>query len=258
MTALLSALDHWRQRLGGRRRVRSRPLAAMGYLTAGPASDDLIEVENLTLVLLSDEQIGAGHCALRLAGYSGQRVRWGVRFGGPGQCRFRKDLALQPVPGGQGYRLDLANEELLTLALGLERQLDRHARFCLQERERPFLPKLWAAFPPQAAAGLSGDGPELAAYAARVGRTPASVLQHLRRDHQGLATYPLAWTSHHWRQAVAVFADLRRFPPQQVFRLPQRGDLAGFHDAAEYDFRGPADTDGERRPRRRQPLLATA
>ena len=98
-----SPLDLWRQRLGGRcRRTQPRPLAAMGYLLGGRATDGLIEVEKLTIVLVYDEQIRPGHCALRLAGYSGKRVPWGVRFGGPGQCMFFKDLALQPVAGGSG------------------------------------------------------------------------------------------------------------------------------------------------------------
>ena len=69
------------------------------------------------IVLLYDEPLRPGHCALRLAGYSGSRVPWGVRFGGPEKCRFFKDLRLQPVPGGRGYRLDLADEDLLTLGL---------------------------------------------------------------------------------------------------------------------------------------------
>ena len=51
-----------------------RPLAAMGYLLGGRATDGLIEVEKLTIVLLYDEQIRPGHCALRLAGYAGKRV----------------------------------------------------------------------------------------------------------------------------------------------------------------------------------------
>ena len=57
----LSPLDQWRQRLGGRRRrVQPRPLAAMGYLADGPVTDGLIEVENLTIVLLYDEPIRMG------------------------------------------------------------------------------------------------------------------------------------------------------------------------------------------------------
>jgi hypothetical protein len=235
-----SPLDQWRKRLGGRRhrRARPRPLAALGYLANGPVLDGLIEVENLHIVLLCDEQLRPGHSALRLAGYSGSRIPWGVRFGGPENCRFYKDLLLQPVAGARGYRLDLGNEELLTLALGLERELDRCARFRQQRvREQVCLPKLWAAFHPGDAASITGDGPELAAYAARTGKSPQCLLERLRREHGGLILHPLAWVSHHWQQAAAVFADLERFPRRQVFHLRHMpDDLAGFRGAAEFDF----------------------
>ncbi|MGA2620108.1 MAG: hypothetical protein ABSF26_21025 [Thermoguttaceae bacterium] len=62
-------LDQWRRRFGGRhRRAQPRPFAAMGYLTDGPVVDNLIEIEKFTLVLLYDDPIRPGHCALRLAG----------------------------------------------------------------------------------------------------------------------------------------------------------------------------------------------
>ena len=236
-----SLLDCWRQRLGGQRhrRAQPRPLAALGYLANGPVIDGLIAVENLTVILLYDEPLRSGHYALRLAGYSGARVPWGVRFGGPEHCRYAKDLRLQPIPGAQGYRLDLASAELLALGLSLDRELDRHARFCQRQvRERPSLPKLWAGFRPEDAASITGDGPELAAYAARISKSPHRLLEHLRRDHRGLAIYPAAWTSHHWETAVAVFVDLTRFPRRQVFRLRHLpDDLVGFQDATEFDFR---------------------
>ena len=157
-------------------------------------------------MLLHDEPIRFGQCALRLAGHCGSRIPWGVRFGGYAHCRFLKDLMLQPVAGGEGYRVDLADEELLTLGLHLERDLDRHLRFHKRLRDRPSLPKLWAGFPPEIAASITGDGPELAAYAAHR-RRPKCLLERLRRDHQGLTVFPLAWVSHHWQQAVAIFAD---------------------------------------------------
>ena len=160
-----SPLDQWRRRFDGRRRrTEPRPIASMGCLTDGPVVDNLIEIEKLTLVLLYDDTIRSGHCALRLAGYSGSRVPRGVRFGGQAGCRFVKDLALQPVPRGRGYRIDRADEELLRLALMLNRQLDRDARFGREMRNRPFLPNLWAGFHKADAATITGDGPELAAY----------------------------------------------------------------------------------------------
>jgi hypothetical protein len=233
-------LEQWRQRFGDRsRRAEPRPLAAMGYCLGGRVTDGLIEVEKLTIVILYDEEIRPGNCALRLAGYSGKRIPWGVRFGGPYQCKFFKDLSLQPVYGARDYRLNLARAELVSLGLALERELDCYARYPQKHiRERVFLPKLWAGFRHEDAAKITGDGPELAAYALRTGRSPKHLVEGLRRDYFGLALYPLAWISHHWHQAVSVFADLDRFPRRQVFRLRQQPeDLVGFHDAAAFDFR---------------------
>ena len=257
-----SPLDQWRQRLGGRRRrAQPRSLAAMGYLINGPVLDALVEVENLTLVILYDEEIRPGHCALRLAGYSGSRVPWGVRFGGAENCRFSKDLMLQPVAGARGYRLDLANTELLELGLQLDRELDRHTR-CLRRHVHPHLrlPKLWAAFRPTDAAAITGDGPELAVYAARIGKSPEHLLERPRRDHHGLILYPLAWVSHHWEQAVAILTDLERLPRRQVFDVRQRSDdLAGYQDAAEFHFQDGFHAVAKRRSRRpRKPALALA
>lgn len=231
-------LEMWRKCLGGRRRrARPRPLAAMGYLVDGPVGDELVEIKRLTLVLLYDEPIRRGQCGLRLAGFSGGPVPWGAHFGGPTQCRFHKDLMLQPVAAGQGYRMDLADTELLALGLRLCRDLDRHTRYCPQpRREQVLLPKLWAAFHPEDMAEITGDGQELAAYAARIGRPPQHLLRRLCHKHAGFLLFPLAWVSHHWQQIVTIYADLARFPPRQVFRLT-RSSLAGFQDAAEFDFR---------------------
>jgi hypothetical protein len=215
-------------------------MAALGYLVNGPVIGGLIELEKLTIILLYDAPIRPGHCALRLAGYSGSRVPWGVRFGGPENCKFFKDLSPQPVPGARGCRLDLDNTELLALGLRLERELDRHARQQRRQvRQKVRLPKLWAGFHPASAADITGDGPELAAYAARTGRSPQQLLQRLQREHLGLVLHPLGWVSHRWQDAVTIFADLERFPQRQVFRLRHpHHDLVGFQDAAEFNFAG--------------------
>jgi len=103
---MLVLLQRWRQRFGDRRRrCPTRPLAAMGYLAHGPVIDDLIEVENLALVVLHDKRDARGRPVLRLAGFSGGRVPWGVRWGGCEHSLFYKNLLLPPVPGGRGPRL---------------------------------------------------------------------------------------------------------------------------------------------------------
>lgn len=252
-TSQPTPLDKWRQRLGGRhRRAEPRPLAALGYLTDGQVIDGLIAVEKLIFVLLHDELIRPRQCALRLAGYSGSRVPWGVRFGGRSNCRFVKDLMLQPVPDGEGYRLDAADEELITVGVQLDRELSSRR---LRLRERPLLPKLWAGFSPAKAASITGDGPELAAYAARVGKPAECLFQQLRRDHQSLSLHPLAWVSHHWQQAVTIFADLTCFPERQVLRVQQQDDLAGYYGAAEFNFSRPCN---KHRRLRQSPVSAAA
>ena len=148
-----SLLDQWRRRLGGRRRTRPRPWAALGCLVDAPVVEGLVEIENLTLVVLYDEPLPHGRCALRLAGYSASPIPWGVRFGGSDQCRFVKDLWLQPVPGGQGYRLDLASTEVLALGLQLERELDRCTRRTRTGRNPNTRGKSWRGFIP----ALTGD-----------------------------------------------------------------------------------------------------
>jgi len=240
ITTECSCLDQWRQMFHNRhrRRAQPRPVAAVGYLAHGPVIQGLIEIEKLTIVLLYDEPTDNGRLALRLAGYSASRVPWGIRFGGPEQCRFFKDLSLQPVPQARGYRLDLGSTELLSLGLTLESELDRHRRYRQRAmREQIRLPKLWAGFRAVDAAGIAGDGPELADYARRTGTSPAKLMDRLRHIHFGLVLYPLAWVSHHWRQAVAIFADLVRFPRRQVLSLPQLpGNLVGYQGATEFDF----------------------
>jgi hypothetical protein len=84
---------------------------------------------------------------------------------------------------------------------------------------------------------ITGDGPELEAYSRRTGKSARRLLEGICREYYGLMLCPLPWISHHWQQAVAVFADLERFPKRQVFRLRQLpDDLVGYQDATEYDF----------------------
>jgi hypothetical protein len=262
-TTELPPLDLWRKRLGGRRRpARTRPLAALGYLTQGPVIEGLVEVDKLCIVILYDVPVRPGHCTLRLAGYSGAPVPWGVKWGGAEQCRFLKDLLLQPVPNGPGLRLSTGSTDLLRLGLQLDRELERHFRQpSLPLRQQLRLPCLWAGFRPADAACITGDGPELESYSRRSGKSAWRLMDGIRREYFGLVLYPFPWVSHHWQQAVTVFADLERFPKRQVFSMRHpRGDLVGFQDACEFDFVNSRFHKGaKRRPRSRQePALASA
>ena len=104
-------------------------------------------------------------------------------------------------------------------------------------RQQLRLPCLWAGFTPAQAVNITGDGPELAAYCRRTGKSAEHVMRHICREYYGLVLFPFAWVSHRWQDAVAVFADLERFPRRQVFSLTDpRQDLVGFDGVAEFDF----------------------
>jgi len=256
-------LDQWRRRLGdkGSRRAQPRPFGALGYLAGGSVLEGPIEISKLVLVVLYDERGRDGRCALRLAGYGGTQVPWGVKWGGAEQCRFFKDLRLEPVPEARGARLDANRTELLRLGLQLQRDLDRHYRYRqLAARRTPMLPNLWAGFRLSDAATITGDGPEFDAECRRKRRSPKELMVAAMRTEFGLVLYLLPWVSHHWQRSLGVFADLTGYPRRQVFRLSHPADdLVGFQGAAQFDFLHSRFRSAvKRRPRcQKRPVLAS-
>ena len=250
-TSQPTPLDQWRQRLGGRhRRAQPRPLATLSYLTNGPVIDGLIAGRKSHRGAALRRVDPSAAVCFATCGILWQPRAWGVRFGGRANCRFAKDLMLQPVPGGEGYRLDWQTKNCWPWACNSTVNSAAPSAGARMAATAQAL----GGLPSDDAAGICGDGPELAAYVARVGKTPACLLERLRREHQDLTLHPLAWVSHHWQQAAAIFADLRQFPKRQVFCLQQRDSLNGFHGAAEFDF-GRTDV-MRRRPRQNTPALA--
>ena len=233
-------LVRWRRSFGARRRRVSgpRPLAALGYLANGPVTGGLIEIENLVLAVLYDEPQPEGRTAVWLAGFGGMHGPWGVLWGGPDQSRFLKDFSLHPAAKGRGPRTNVRRNELLGLALQLDRKIERYVHYPqVTRRHRLKLPKLWAGFRASRAARITGDGPELADACRRARRSAEELLNESRRNHEGLTLFPLEWVSHHWQITSAVLADLERFPATQVFPVKSLpAGLQGFKGAAEYDF----------------------
>lgn len=232
-------VDKWQQRIGRRRRTEQpRMLAALGYLVVGSLVDNLVEIEKLVLVVQHDEILPNGRCALRMAGFSGTPVPWGVQWGGPDGSRLYKDLRLRPEPGARGLRLDAANEGLFELGLRLERDLQRFDRNGIEPAWRQFrLPTLWAGFTPSADVEVTGAGPELEATARHLRRTPAELFRETSRQYFQLSLHPLNWVSHEWERITAVFADLEGSPKRQVIAVqdPAAG-LVGHYGAAAFDF----------------------
>ena len=70
---------------------------------------------------------------------------------------------------------------------------------CSQTTETA-ISRLWAAFDPDAAGRLTGDGPEFQNGLRRTGASAKQTLNRSRRRHGGLILFPLPWVSHHWRQ----------------------------------------------------------
>jgi hypothetical protein len=217
-------------------RQNAADLAVLGYLINGPVRGGFVPVEHLVLVVLQAPHSQSG---LPLAGFSAERVEWGVAWGGADRNPFAKDLALEPQLAARGRRLDLTRSRLLELGLRLEHALHRAGRHPrLRLRRRFSLPPLWAAFRAADAAGLQGDGPEFSEAARMAKKKSASqLLAEAGRDHQGLRLFPLDWVSHRWRQAVDIFADLSRFPQRQAIRLRDGAlDLVGYRGACQFNF----------------------
>lgn len=219
-----------------KRRPRSyASAAALGYLPRGQIKRGLIPVEELTLVVLYGNAIEPGRW---LAGYSAQRVPWGVAWGGVERHQFLKDLCLSPGVGALGAHLDPQEAPLVELAFQLSQLLERHRTQRWQAvRKRLELPRLWAGFERAAARRIKGAGPELFALCRRRRQPARMLLQSARRRHQDLVLFPLEWVSHQWREMACVFAEVGRFRRRQLFRLrdPAR-DLVGYRGAVEFDF----------------------
>lgn len=208
---------------------------SLSYLAEGPIERGLIQLEELTLVVVCGNPQQPGRW---LSGYSAERVPWGVSWGGVKRQRFLKDLTLPPKIGARGARLDLRKARLVELALQLSRLLDQRRLHRLPHiQQRLELPRLWAGFDQAFADRISGSGPELSRRSRRRGKSTQALLASARRFHRGLTLFPLDWVSHRWRDFACVFADLQHFRKRQVFLLPDPAqDLVGYRGAAEFDL----------------------
>ena len=138
-------MQAWRRQLGQRARLADRigprPFAVVSYRVTGPVTNATVALCQLTLVALFDERLESAELATRVVGVAGTVEASGLRFGGPAFSRFDKNLRLAPAAGGRGARLDMADPELLSFGLQLERYLERCSRHPYIPRHRiPRLP----------------------------------------------------------------------------------------------------------------------
>ena len=232
-------VQRWRQQVASQRRRRERrgprPCAALSYLVRGPVLNGLIDVRRLVFVVARAQRRHDDGLATRVLGYAAAATPWGVRIGGADNCRFEKELTLAPRAEARGRRIDLHDEELLHLALDLDRFLERQERYpYLPGRRQPRWPNLWAAFQPEVARHIECAGPEFERACQGASLVCGVAFQ---RSAWGLTLFPLELVSHAWRQFTAVLADTRTVPKRQVMALdhPAR-DLCGFTGAIEYDL----------------------
>lgn len=218
------------------RRPRSTTgVAALGYRARGQIKRGLIPIEELTLVVLYGDATRSGRW---LAGYSAQRVPWGVAWDGAERHQFLKDLTLPPKIGAPAAQLDLEDASLVELAYELSQLLEQYrSRRLPAVQKRLELPRLWSGFKRATANHVKGSGPELYTQCQRRSKSARALLNSTRRFHGGLVLYPLNWVSHRWRDIACVFADVGQFRKHQVFRLREPSqDLVGYRGASEFDF----------------------
>ena len=262
-------IHRWRRQIGSQQRRRARraprPFAALSYLVNGPVIEGLIDLRRLVLVVLHDQLRGEESPVIRVAGYTGTVIPWGVMFGGADQIRLDKNLSLAPAANARGGRLDLAQGGLLSLALQLDRQLERHLDYPhLPRRTRPRLPQLWATVDRAVVDEVCREGLQYRDQSSNDDMPPYKCLAASRRELSGMSLLPLELISHAWQRFGAVFADLRQFPKRQVFSVENpAADLCGYDGAVEFDFfhsrfGTPSSRPSQRRRRRRRAASVVA
>jgi hypothetical protein len=209
----------------------------VGFLVDGGWQTELVEIDRLLLVAVYDEEYSPKRRAIRVIGCRGKRIDHGVQWGGLECCEIYKDLGLSPLPRARGLRIDLADTQLLHLALRLHHRIDQALRFQPSLARRQLrLPRLWAGYKARDAQGITGSGPEFEGLCQKFAMAPAAMFKKFEREHFGLRLYPMEWTSHCLDQAKAVFAELTGFPQRQAFGVSGESDLLGYVGAAAFDF----------------------
>jgi hypothetical protein len=231
-------LQQWRRQIGHplhREAVRDpRELAALAYIVQGSTADGLADLWRLTTCVLHDVRDPPDRLAIRFAGYRARMFPGGISIGGAEQIRFEKDLALRPDHRDRGRQFRWHRNELLRLALQMERRLARHARFPFCPRsDRPHFPRFWVALSMD---DPIGQGSEFDLFCRQTGWNPERPLVEWRRDHLGQALYPLEFVSHLWRRFRNIYVEVQTLRKCQVIRLRRLDGLVGHHGVCQFDL----------------------
>ena len=121
-----ASLCRWHRQIASRdwRRLGTAPTdyAAVGYHLRNQAHGDLVRLGDLTMVVLAYERARDSTPAIRLSGFRGNQIPWGVEWGGTGNSVFEKNLNLRPARGARGHRLDF-HRRLLRLGRNSDRRV---------------------------------------------------------------------------------------------------------------------------------------
>lgn len=234
----------WRRQFSivPRRGRPPRECAALTFLFSTPTRCGLIELHELTAVVVYDRQHDL-QSEVVMRSYGAEQVQEGVAWGEPSRCQLERHLNRPPRRDSWGVRFDIGERDLLEASLSMDWRMEVHRRRPNAPRGSQLrLPPMWLGFPLALDGKLSGKGPELAAAAISTGTSEESLIKQTGRVHGGQLLLPLDWTGHHWRQSISVFADFSKFPRRQIFSLadPAEG-LVGYQGASSFDFyRSPA------------------
>jgi hypothetical protein len=239
----------WRQQILSRRDAMSinarRGLIAMYVHEKANLRFPFVELNSLSTYLVYEDEVRCTNSpyytrsSLRFCMYVAKQVSHGVEWGGRNNSRLFKDLTLCPSRIAQGQRLGLSYERTLRLALELDRSLSRAACTPSIQDATMRLPRLWAGYRASYLSQLHGAGPEFEFECGQSRTSPENVLKSSERQFDGLTLLPLEFVSHQLDLAVTVYAEMRRFPLRQVFRIERfPDDLTGYWGATAFDFYG--------------------
>lgn len=207
----------WRRQIGihafQQSARRPREGAALGFYYPDKGSK-LVPLDCVTTVIVFDDP----DLGVQLRGYRprlvGDAVDWTA------DVVLRKSLSLSPRPNARGRRLDSRWRSLWELALRLDHRLQQAQRHLRRIEQTPICwPRLWAAFSPEAAERLTGQGDELSALCRKFDLPPQAMLAKFKRLIGGQVLAPADWLE---EQGSSVWADLSSVPQRQAI-----GDAGG-------------------------------